>query len=710
VKQLIIFIFILALLPETAFSNKSGDISKILIEIPEGKTEETALIAIQRIRAYTGAVVNVSHTTVEESGRSKYDLTIILGAQDHSPELQSQWQKHSSAKEDSYLIHTITEEPLTIIVSGNNERGMLYAAYQLADLLKTKDDISALDLFFEPKIGERYLSFGATTHGRRYYRPALYYESLKELPRYGYNGVIIYPGGGTPIGRRNSPVLEGENGELYLNEENTKAWRKWFGEIKAYHHDIMMAIPPLLPPGYSKNEINEFYAGGDEPDEFISNLRVHFRKFLELLIQDYPEIDRYLFNSTEGATFGNNKRFFGHINPEQYSVDAYNINNEKIMRAYFEVLKDFFKQDIDKVGFWTHSYGLTSKGIRIMREVLFENPEVMIVEDDFWNNNLWPFDIPSMYYLPEDLRAEVSTKNPFALFQIAPDGEYYGGGSLPNAYPNSHIRSANEAIERNADMLIQRIDLHDRTPYGTLFGTLEIIPLAASKQIWSPTPEESQIWQEWANRRFGKQAAPYVINALQESENIILNGLSCNGIDLLAVHSEFIPRLWVKDKSGLSRFYLFSKPNLQLVNKTGDSVIFSHEYTAYQMNTHTIPIETFRSNQSKAMESVNYGLIQIEKAKLHLEKKDYEMLQEIFVNGKNVLNAIQLLGEAAYATNIMLSNFDNVKEPVKLFESSIQNLEDFIRESDLIPEMKANLQKIADNYKQVGHTSMNRNN
>lgn len=694
-------LFLLVLLWTPVFSTPSGDISKILIEIPKGKAGDATTIAVQRIREYTNAVTNVSYTTVADKSRGRYDLIIILGTPEHSPEIQNQWKENASSKEDSYRIQTVRNEPLTIVASGVNDRGMLYAAYHLADMLKAKENLSSLDLFFQPKIAERYISFGATTHGRRYYRPALHYQSLKELPRYGYNGVIIYPGGGTPIDRRSSPILESDDGELYLDSENTEAWKKWFRDIKVYGHDIMMAVPPLIPYGYNKQEVNDFYASGQEPDGFLEDLKIKFRQFLTLLTGEYPEIDRYLFNSTEGATFGNNKRFFGH--PDEDRVDTYTLNNEKIMRTYFEVLKEFFKEDIDKVGFWTHSFGLTSQGIRKMREVLFEYPEVMIVEDDFWNNNLWPHDIPAMKYLPEDLRAEISTKNPFALFQIATDGEYYGGGSLPNAYAGSHIRSANEAFERNAKMVIQRIDLHDRTPYGTLFGTLEIIPLAASKQLWSPTPTEPEIWKTWANRRFGKDAAPHVINALQESENIILNGLSCNGIDLLAVHSEFIPRLWIKDKSRLSRFYLFSKPNVQMVQKDDDDVVYSPEYTAYQMNTHTIPIKTYRKNQEKALKSISYAMVEIEKAKSFLAREDYEMLTDIYINGRNVIEALQLLGEAAYATNIMLDNFDNVKDPGALYNTSIKNLEDFIKEDKLIPEMIANLTTILNNYKKVAN-------
>lgn len=692
-KPFLLFLFIL-----TGLISSSKNIR---IEVHKNILDDAYVIAIERLREYSEAITHVELSPFKES-RKGFELNIILGKCNDNPEIRKLWNDYDSLKNDSYLIKTISKNPLTLIVSGINNRGLIYAAYKLADILKSKEDVSSLNLYFQPKIKDRFVSFGATTHGRRYYRPALHYQSLKELPRYGYNGIIIYPGGGTPIARHSSPILEFENGQLFADKKNTLLWKNWFREIKSYDHKIMMAIPPLIPPGYDKDSINNFYLGGTEPDSYLENLQTHFRQFLKLLISEYPEIDKFMFNSTEGATFGHNKRFFESPKPERFSNEDYLRNNEQIMTSYFDVLKDFFKTDFNKVSFWTHSFGLTSEGIRKMREILFQFPEVMIIEDDFWNNNLWPFDLPAMAYLPKDLRREISKKNPFALFQIATDGEYYGGGFLPNAYPGSHIRSANEAIERNAEMVIQRIDLHDRTNYGTLFGTMEIVPFAASRQLWEPTPNEAEIWEDWVNRRFGKQAGPFIINALQESKNIILNGLSCNGIDLLAVGSEINPRLWFKETE-LSRFYLFSKPNVKMVHKNLYDIITSEEYTAYQMETHTIPIENYRKNQLSALQSIEKGLNEIEKARNYLNKKDYHLLKAIFMNGRDVINALQLLGEVAYAGNIILSNYDNVKDPNELFNKSIENLEYFINEESLIPEMNNNLEKILENYKQINN-------
>jgi hypothetical protein len=655
----------------------------------QGKQTPTIKIALDRLQQTGGLDLEVVEGGSAPAGSQEEKLTILLGT------------GQPSGKPDAYRVTTLSKEPRVIIASGNNERGMLYAAYHLADLLKAGADLSSLDVVREPRIAERYVSFGATKYGRKVYDPEQHWRTLNELPAFGYNGMIIYPGGGTPIGRRSSPIMETRQGKLYLDPENTRQWKAWFNEIRKYQLDMMMTLPPLIPPGYDNKEIHEYYAGGPEPKGYVPALKAHFRGYLQLLTTTYPEPAKYMFNSTEGATFGRNARFFIQPNTRLYSRDTYLENNEKVMKAYFDVLTDFFKDDLGRVYFWTHSFGLTSDGIAKMREVLFQYPEITIIEDDFWNNNLWPFDLPAMAYLPPDLRKMVSAKNPFALFQIATDGEYYGGGSLPNAYAGSHIRSAKEALDRNARMVIQRLDLHDRTPQGTAFGTMKIVPYAASKQLWQPTPSEEEIWLEWAETRFSKAAAPHVIRALQESHTILINGVSCNGIDLLAVGSEFNPRHWIRDGNGLTRLYLFGKPGRKFVDKQKDDVIYSPEYTAWQMNTRSISIREFRQNQEKALQAIRRGLEHISKAKPHLTPADHEMLRSVFLEGDIVLKALRLVGEAAYAANLLLDNFDNVPNPKAFAEKAFSDLEGYLAEEKLLPEMKDNLRLILADYRKV---------
>lgn len=656
----------------------------------------TQAIAIARLEQMAGCAVKLFDKL--SAMPADTDLRVILGVH-KSPRLEE-------AKPDSFVVETTSTDPLTVLVSGKNRRSTLYAVYRLADLLKAEADLADIKLFLQPKIAQRYVSFGATTHGRRFYRPQLYWKTLHEAPQFAYSGVIIYPGGGTPLGRRASPVATASGGALQIDPQQAPAWRNWFAKIDAYGLDIMMTVPPVIPAGYERRLVADFYAGGPEPPGYLDDLRRHFRQYLSLLNEAYPSIDRFLFNSTEGATFGRNRRFFGRPDEKRFSSDAYVKNNKALMRTYFDVLAEFFGDDLGRVCFWTHSFGLTSDGIRAMREVLFEYPQVTIVEDDFWNNNLWPFDLPAMAYLPQDLRAEVTSRNPLALFQIATDGEYYGGGSLPNSYPDAHVRSAQEAIKLGAKMVIQRLDLHDRTPYGTAFGSMEIVPLAASRQYWEPTPPLADLWSQWAASRFGRAAAPHVVAALQKSETVLHRGLSWQGLDLLAVGSEFNPRLWKRGADGLSRYHLFGRPGRRLLQKKPGEAILSAEYTAYQMQSRTAGIDAFRQNQAAARAAVREGLREIELARPALRDSDYAMLHDIFENGEHVLEAMRLLGELAYATNLVVDNFANGQDPHRQFAESRANLDAYLKKGSLIPPMTKNLRSIMSSYQEIAREAI----
>jgi hypothetical protein len=679
----------------------AGPKPTLQILIPAGPELPAAAIAVERLQAYAGVSASVIYGGPPLSPAGGDGTTIVLGTASDSPELMQAWAAHPGAKADSYLIRTVKAGGTRIIASGRDARGTLFAAYQLADRLKAGADLDRLDVFRQPRIAERFVSFGATTHGRKRYVPEQHWKTLRELPAFGYNGIVIYPGGGTPIGRRSSPVVEAADGGLSLEPENTARWHEWFSELKKYQLELMMTLPPLVPPDYAHEAIADFYSGGPEPAGYLTALRSHFRRYLELLQSAYPEIDRFMFNSTEGATFGRNERFFNHPAPNRFPLGAYRRNNEAVMRAYFETLADFYGPRRNRVYFWTHSFGLTSDGIRQMREILFSYPWVTIIEDDFWNNNLWPHDLPAMAYLPPDLRQEVSEKNPFALFQIATDGEYHGGGALPNAYPGSHIRSAREAVARNARMVIQRLDLHDRTPYGTAFGTMKIVPYAASLQWWDPTPPEQEIWRDWAESRFGRAAAPAVVQALQESHSVLIDGLSGSGLDLLCVGSEFAPRLWQKDQTGVTRFFLFGRPGRPLTTKQPGDVITSEEFTVWQMHTRSLSIAEFRRNQDTAAAAIRRGRDWIEGARPDLTPADYAMLRDVFSEGARVLGAVRRLGELAYATNLVVDNFDAVANPPALFDQRAAELEGWLRDSGLIPEMRANLAKILQSYRDI---------
>ena len=211
--------------------------------------------------------------------------------------------------------------------------------------------------------------------------------------------------------------------------------------------------------------------------------------------------------------------------------------------------------------------------------------------------------------------------------------------------------------------------------------------------------EPNDVRREWAQRRFGADAAEDVISALQESRTILLKGLSCNGIDLLGVGSEFNPRLWLANESKPTRFHLFGRPGKLLVDVDDNDAVTSEQFTAFQMKSRSVAIDDFENDQRQAMEAAVRGRQHIEHAKPMLADDDYKMLAGIFDNAVQVLTAMRLLGLAAYASNLLLDNFDRIDDPQRLHREAIGELDAFLAKKTLDKPIAANIARISAAYK-----------
>ena len=158
---------------------------------------------------------------------------------------------------------------------------------------------------------------------------------------------------------------------------------------------------------------------------------------------------------------------------------------------------------------------------------------------------------------------------------------------------------------------------------------------------------------------------------------------------------------------------MFRKPGIPLVDKTEDDEIFSGEYAAWQCRSQSMPIADIRNDQRDAMGLIENGLEAIELAKPHLKADDYEYLHEIYDNAQVILEAVMRCCEAAYATQIMLDNYDNVNDPQGAFNDALKELEKYAdealaRKGDSFlaarngePALHAALREIADGYREM---------
>jgi len=398
----------------------------------------------------------------------------------------------------------------------------------------------------------------------------------------------------------------------------------------------------------------------------------HFEDYLTTVLDTFPAVKGVITSSTEGSEYGRHRRYF--IIPEEISLDPVALadlyrSNERILRVYFEILQRVCGARGVRAVFCSHIYGITSDGLLALRKVLYDYPGILCLEDDYWNNNLWIYDLPVMNYLPEEARLE-AVQHSFGMSQWCTDAEYYGGASLPSAYPDSLVFSAREAVRLGARMLQQRLNLHDRTPYGTLFNMAEIIPFASSRQVWTGAEPVDELWNEWAVRRFGREASSWIVKALKNSGTIIFSGFQVNGCFLM-MHSAIRPPWWVM---GGQFFQLFGKPGARVVDKKDGEVVFSHEQYLVQMKTVSVPIAEFRSNNAFALQKVYESISYLEDAKSNVSYEDYRMLKDAFDDAVIVLGVLLRLGEAACAANLALDNYDNVPDPGALLRYKLDEL------------------------------------
>ena len=99
-------------------------------------------------------------------------------------------------------------------------------------------------------------------------------------------------------------------------------------------------------------------------------------------------------------------------------------------------------------------------------------------------------------------------------------GEYWGQGQMPYCFPAEIQGRLQDALRRNRG--INSVGMRVHWGYGhTLFGTFnEVNFYALSRLAKDPYLSIDRLWQDWAEKRFGPQAAPKMIEALRRSDQI----------------------------------------------------------------------------------------------------------------------------------------------------------------------------------------------
>ena len=669
-----------------------------LILVPDEAHGVTMNLAVQRLRAKSPVRFDlVDGVRDNRTDFNNYDITIILGVTGAAgtdagnKELAQAWSSEGACpkEEDAWALKTVSTNPLVIVATGNRPRAVLYAVWTLADKLALGEDITSLSMQETPRVDKRYAWICGTAYGGFGFNPpinrhTLYMATLDEMPLYGINGVFLCPDAcrlAVGPGRIIPPVRISKDGKITANEATLPAWRTMIEMFKAYDLDVIMTVEPLVPPAFSINTTRkEYYEAGRRPAGYLEALELFYRGYIEKLIEILPDIDGYaLHPGTEGT--GND----GAMSVRAF-LSGQNLNAcVEATNVYLNVIDDLARRHGKMPLYWTHQFGIDSRGIDAMRKMLFKHPSFTIIEEDYWPHNLWINGdlLPIMAYLDKNLRDQLPAHgNKLAILGLS-DAEYYGGGALPNAIAEPYIHAMNESIKRNASMVILRLNLHDRTPLGSLWAVNGIQFDQSTSLLWQNPPAPAQVWERWLKRMYGAAAAPLVSKALALSHNIIYDGFTLGGINI-AHHSKISAREWMPDwAAGEAKMRMFAKPGTPLLTKGAGDVISSQDQFAWQLGSKAMSFAEFSRLNRNAAADVRRALEYIEQARPSLARADYAYLREIFDNARILLDVFHAMGRAAYAANLMKDNFDNVPDVNAFFEQAMRSLADCAASKDV---------------------------
>ena len=321
-----------------------------------------------------------------------------------------------------------------------------------------------------------------------------------------------------------------------------------------------------------------------------------------------------------------------------------------------------------------------------MREVVFRHPDILLLEDDYWGRV--SFTAPLFGFVPDDLKPGNHAHKRWGIRGLG-DAEFYGDGRLPSAVPGPYVRSGTAAREHGAEMFALRTNHCTGTPHGmTLANINEILFIAGMAQCWDPVQDMDELWRNWAVRRFGAKAAEILLPVFKECEELLTKGFTLQGLDVLwgwsLVSEKWLGQLgpesgidWLTTEaigpSG-NLFGIFQKPGIPLTPKGEGDFILYEEQGAYQCKSKSISVSQVRADHRRASDLVQKGAAAVEKAKAFLDADDYKYFSKVYATADVVLKAVVCCSEGAYATQIMLDNFDNVPDPGQQFEKAIGDM------------------------------------
>ncbi len=564
-----------------------------------------------------------------------YDWVVVLEAMTRAV--------GETLEDDTWSVTVDGAGPKIVRIKAKTERARLFAMYHIAKCLEMGKEPAEWAIERRPRLARRYAWISGGNCWSSIDRPDWFNRDIEDIPGLGLNGVLLNltPAHGTAIGAQTLPLSLTEDG-VKVDRFLLPAFLQMLERIKSYGMDIGILHQPFIPPEYTVEAVRDHYNGKTFLPDLDKAIEATSHDLAAAVFEHMPQVDCLLFHSLEcDWMWGKAVSMFPCKDDETSgkALEAYLKGQLMACETYGKTLM-----------FWTHVSGISARQLRLMHEILERYPDVMVIEDHKWPNNTWPH-APVMGYLVEDIRDTVTARR-WGMSITSTDGETYGAGSCPSAYPDPNVLSAETAVQHGAECVYIRFNEQNMTPLRTLDDVNAIQLITCSEVMWQDPRPSDVLWKEWCIRRFGAAAAPALVSAIRKSADFVMKAMTVGNQP--TIDTWFRGTFGWKPGRTCRAWDLFARPGERLVEKPWDELV-CEEMRPWQCDAYGTALDDYLRNNAEAEAAMREALQEIESVRADLAEADYAYLSTCFANAVLVIKAMRVTAIAARASALYMA-------------------------------------------------------
>jgi hypothetical protein len=568
--------------------------------------------------------------------------------------------------------------PLHLTCTGRDKRGLIYAAYDLAERIIYGEPLERLNISESPYA--TYRQIVACSSDNEFYA-----RLIRTMPRWRMNGLLLYsayqqpdrvvpgPLGNfdpawfstyltLPIAYRDYPKVRAMREQSLDFKHVRESFPKLLALARDYQIDVSLKFQILnynrldASGGHyferrqhMREDFPQLFPGGRETPDWNSDAVYNFiRGQLEELFTTYPDLAGITAASQEMAPFG-----IGHVASGGTPEDR---------RKWTRRMVDTVEAICTKYGkrcYWD-LHGSGSVYLNAMLEIAKERPgglrlraESVPFEQVFGDNFPgFPFEKVAAAgdgMCDHDISMENNQDFPW----------------LPNIVDRFVVRHTLAGIKaglRGGGAMWYIYRPH----YSPINSLSQINMELVGCLLWNPEESVDSIWQRWLRRRFGERAAP-VAGHLLRSTQAVINGLS--------YFNNTNATFWFQ-QDGFPSDLSGHLPYLTEYFQPPGTPLYAHAFNAIAQER-AIPISQMREEKLRAIRQATELLNYLSAHKADLNEADYGTLLPRYVALLYAAQAMAQLTEVMYYfTHLHLRAYDTeCPSPRHGLEQSLQELE-----------------------------------